>query len=233
MTKTRKERIEEEKELEEVKANKVKRVVEEDDEEEEYEEITTEERIVNIEKKVNQIFAISVIGLIIAAVALIVLLVNNDGSGKASSNEETNQQEQQQTASYDTSEFKEIKATDIASESKKETIVVMIGRQGCGYCAQFAPILTAVGAEYGVTVRYIDLAKIIEIGSGSVLDQDSITAISKITGEGQWASFATDYFARTPQTMFIKNNKVVYGIAGAADDNSTRAAFEAAGFKKK
>ena len=73
MTKSRKERIEEEKELEEVKAKKVKRVVEEDNEEE-YEEITTEERIVNIEKKVNQIFAISVIGLIIAAVALIVVL---------------------------------------------------------------------------------------------------------------------------------------------------------------
>ena len=232
MTKSRKERIEEEKELEEVKAKKVKRVVEEDNEEE-YEEITTEERIVNIEKKVNQIFAISVIGLIIAAVALIVLLVNNDGSGKANTNEEANQQEQQQSASYDISDFKEIKATDIATESKKETIVVMIGRQGCGYCAQFAPVLTAVGAEYGVTVRYIDLAKIIEIGSGSVLDQDSITAISKITGDGQWASFATDYFARTPQTMFIKNNKVVYGIAGAADENTTRAAFEAAGFKKK
>ncbi len=232
MAKNKKDLFEEDIEKEEdVERKKVRRVFDDEDEEE-YEELTTEERIVNIEKKVNQLFVIGIICVITSVLALIVILVNN-GSGNTTTEETQQQESSAAETSYDTSMFKEIKGTDIATESKNETIVVMVGRQGCGYCAQFAPILAQVAEEYGVTVRYIDLAKMIQIGTGEVLDQDSINAFSKITGDGQWASFATDYFGRTPQTMFIKNNKVVYGLAGAADASTTRSVFETVGFKKK
>lgn len=233
MAKNKKDIFEEDIEKEEdVERKKVRRVLDEEDEEE-YEELTTEERIVNIEKKVNQLFVIGIICVITSVLALIVILVNNGGSNKTTTEETQQQESSEASTSYDTSKFKEIKGTDIATESKNETIVVMVGRQGCGYCAQFAPVLAQVAEEYGVTVRYIDLAKMIQIGTGEVLDQDSINAFSKITGDGQWKTFATDYFGRTPQTMFIKNNKVVYGLAGAADASTTRSVFETVGFKKK
>lgn len=230
MAKSRKERLQEaEKEIE---VKKIEKDIE-DDEDEEYEELTTEERIVNIEKKVNQIFIITIIALIVAVISMILLLVNNtgEGSGKTTNNG-TEETEVADDYSYDTSKFQAIKGTDIASLSKKETIVVMVGRQGCGYCAQFAPVLTAVAEEYGVTVKYLDLYSLMDT-SGNVIDEDSLNAIADIGGEGEWEGFATSYFGRTPQTMFIKNNKVIYGMAGAADAATTRQVFEAAGFKKK
>ena len=231
MAKSRK-KIEKDSE-EELEVEEIEKVVE-DEEEEEFEELTTEERIVNIEKKVNQIFIISIIALIVAVISMILLLVNNTGGeGKASTdNNAAQEQEVAENYSYDTSKFEAIKGTDIASLSKKETIVVMVGRQGCGYCAQFAPILTSVAAEYGVTVKYLDLYTLMDT-SGNVIDEASLNAIGEIGGEGQWEGFATQYFGRTPQTMFIKNNKVIYGMAGAADAATTRQVFEAAGFKKK
>ena len=39
---------------------------------------------------------------------------------------------QEPSTTYDTSEFIEISAKDIATESKEQLIVVMVGRQGCG-----------------------------------------------------------------------------------------------------
>ncbi len=234
MANTRKklrEEIEEEEQQEEVEKVKKSRRLIEEDEDDEYENLTTDERVINIEKKVNQIFIIVIISLIVSVISLFFIIVNSTGETKESS--DTNSGTANTTTSgYDTSAFKEISATDIASESKKETIVVMIGRQGCGYCAQFAPILTKVAEDYGVTVRYIDLEKMVDITTGQAKDEDAITAISKIGGTGDWATFATDYFGRTPQTMFIKDNKVVYGVMGAADEDVTAAAFEAAGFKK-
>lgn len=221
-------------EVEEVKAKKVRRIVEEEDDEE-YEDITTDERIINIEKKSNQIFVISLISLLISLVALLLLLINGtDGLSKNNTTgTNTDSAEPSTSGGYDTSAFKAIKGTDIASESKGELIVVLVARQSCGYCVQFVPTLTAVAEEYGTQIRYIDLETLVDINSGQTLDSASVQAIGALTGEGDWKTFAADNFGYTPQTMFIKDNKVVYGIGGATTIENTRAAFEAAGFKKK
>ena len=237
MARTRKD-IEEEnealEEVEEVKAKKVRRIVEDDDDEE-YEDITTDERIINIEKKTSQIFVISLISLFVSIIALLLLLIN--GSGGLTKNENTTSGSTSSAESgasgYDTSAFKEIKATDIASESKGQTIVVMVGRQSCGYCAMFAPVLTQVAEEYGIQARYIDFEKIVNISTSEVLDADSINVINDLKGDGDWDGFAANYFGRTPQTMFIKDNRVIYGISGYTEAADTRTAFEAAGIKKK
>lgn len=230
MTRTRKD-IEDEEKVEEVKVKKVRRVVEDDDDED-YEEMTTEERIVNIEKRVNHVFILAWICVFTTTVSMILLLVNGTGGLTKNNSTTTNSGTESESYSYDTSMFKEISATDIATESKNTTIVVMIGRQSCGYCAQFAPILASVGSEYGVTVRYIDFEKIVDINTKTIKDQDSITAINNLKGDGTWENFAAEYFGSTPQTMFIKNGRVIYGIAGYREAADTRTAFEAAGFKK-
>jgi len=130
-------------EVEEVKSS-------DDDEEEEYVELTTEERIVNIEKKTNLLLALVFTILALSLITMIVVINNGSGNSNTSKNESnSSESSESNSASYDISAFKEIKAQDIASESKNETIVVMIGRQGCGYCAYFAPIITEVAQKYG------------------------------------------------------------------------------------
>ena len=163
----RKKKIEEEK-VEEVE--EVEEVVSSaEDEEDEYVELTTEERIVSIEKKTNLIL------VLVAIIAALSLITNGNGTGKTENNTKEQESNGNASTSYSTAAFKEIKAQDIASESKKETIVVMIGRQGCGYCAYYAPIITQVAEQYGITVRYIDYLKIVKLteSGGQIIDQEA------------------------------------------------------------
>jgi len=233
------EELEKEEELEEISElekeeepkKKVRKVINRDEEDDE--ELTMEERIANIEKKNNLILIFVVITLALVLISL-VILINN---GSSSSNTETTSETSEVASdySYDTSAFKEISASEIKSESKNETIVIMIGRQGCGYCAYFAPVITEVAKEYGVTVRYIDYSKFVTIsnGTGTVTDEDAYNTIYNLAGAtDEWDGFAAKALGGTPATLFVKNNKVVYGISGYTDSDTLSQAFEEAGFSK-
>ena len=131
-------------------------------------------------------------------------------------------------------DFNEISATKIAAKSKNQTIIVIVGRTNCQYCVQFAPVLAEVAKEYGLTVYYVDLLKIVSIGEeeSTIIDETAYNAIVNLKGEEYWEDFASTYFGSTPQTMFVRNNKVIYGIMGYHDKASTEAEFENAGFEK-
>ena len=131
-------------------------------------------------------------------------------------------------------DFNEISATKIAAKSKNQTIIVIVGRETCQYCVQFAPVLAEVAKEYGLTVYYVDLLKIVSIGEeeSTIIDETAYNAIVNLKGEEYWEDFASTYFGSTPQTMFVRNNKVIYGIMGYHDKASTEAEFENAGFEK-
>ena len=148
--------------------------------------------------------------------------------------ESTKENNKGSNSSFKLTDFNEIRATKIAAKSKNQTIVVLIGRETCHYCVQFAPVLAEVAKEYGITVYYIDLLKIISIGEeeSTVTDQDAYNAIINLEGEGYWEDFASTYFGNTPQTMIIRNNKVIYGIVGYHDKKTTESEFEKAGFEK-
>ena len=227
----RKKKIEEEK-VEEVE--EVEEVVSSaEDEEDEYVELTTEERIVSIEKKTNLIL---VLVAIIAALSLItmVVVINGNGTGKTENNTKEQESNGNASTSYSTAAFKEIKAQDIASESKKETIVVMIGRQGCGYCAYYAPIITQVAEQYGITVRYIDYLKIVKLteSGGQIIDQEAFDLIKNMDAVQEWDKAGTEALKGTPATLIIKNNKIVYCIKGAADAETIAKAFDSVGLGK-
>jgi len=195
--------------------------------EEDYEEIPTEERIINIEKKLNIVIVLLAITLILT-ICSVVVAINNKGTENNTAN--TNETDEN-SGTYDTSAFKEISASDIKSESKNETIVVLVGRQGCGYCAAFVPIITEVAEKHGITVRYIDFAKIVDVNAGVITDSEAYDTISKLEGTGTWAKFGETAMTGTPNTMIIKNNKIISGINGYNEADAVEEAFKEAGIK--
>lgn len=195
----------------------------------EYVDITLEERVEALEKKTNVIIGLLVVVLVLSLVTMIVGL-NGKGSSDSSGNNETQAAEGSNT--YDTSEFKEISASDIKSESKGKTIVVLLARQGCSYCAAFAPIITQVAKDYGVTIRYLDYSKIVDVQQSKISDEAAYNTISALKGTGDWEDFAETALQGTPNTLFIKDNKIVYGINGYNEQSAVESAFEAAGFSK-
>lgn len=229
--------VDEDEDLEEKKSlkKKIKNIIddEDDDSDEEDEEITMEERLVLIEKKITFILVFLVIIAIMTFVTLVCSLSGDSTTPTTNTGDDTYIPE---TTTYDTSAFKEIKGTDIAAESKNETIVVMVGRQSCGYCAQFAPVLEQVSKNHGITARYIDLAKILDFTTGSqtvsISDNDSYNAIVNLSGSGDYKTFAKDNFGYTPVTMIIKNNKVIAGASGNMTAENLEALFKTGGLSK-
>ena len=134
---------------------------------------------------------------------------------------------------YDTTPFKEIVGKDILEESKDDTIVVLVARQSCGYCALYAPVITKVSENYDFTVRYVDLEKIIDIYSPNwdVIDQESYNAMVSLPTIAGYETFMDD-FGATPMTVVIKNGKIIGGVVGYVEEDTLIKALKDSGFLK-
>ncbi len=219
-------------EIEEVEEDVV--LDEEEKKEEEYEPLSVEDRLLNVEKKLSAILILSIITVAICAITMIVMF-GKDTDSNGTYNNNNNSEASSEVAddySYDTSSFKEISAQDIASESKGKTIVVLIGRQGCGYCAAYAPIISKVAQANNVTIRYIDFLKIVDISAGTVIDSDAYNLIKNLDATSEWEKFGETALKGTPNTLFIKNSKIVYGINGYHEEADVVSAFKATGLSK-
>ncbi len=207
------------------KTNKIETI--ENEIEEEFEELSISDRLVNIEKKNNIILVISIATIFLCLCSMI-YIINGDNTSYA--NEQTTQTSESDYT-YDTSRLDEIKATDIEKESDGETIVVVVARQGCSYCAQYMPVITKVAEEHDVTIKYIDFGKIIDFSSSqpTISDSESYEALSNLEGTGDWEDFADVVITGTPNTMFIKDNKIIYGINGSQSEDVIETAFKEAG----
>ena len=207
------------------KTNKIETI--ENEIEEEFEELSISDRLVNIEKKNNIILVISIATIFLCLCSMI-YIINGDNTSYA--NEQTTQTSESDYT-YDTSGLDEIKATDIEKESDGETIVVVVARQGCSYCAQYMPVITKVAEKHDVTIKYIDFGKIIDFSSSqpTISDSESYEALSNLKGTGDWEDFADVVITGTPNTMFIKDNKIIYGINGSQSEDVIETAFKEAG----
>ena len=58
---------------------------------------------------------------------------------------------------YDVSMFDEIVTSDLKNITEKR--IVMIGRNTCGWCARFAPILAQAEKDFNIDIMYLDLLK--------------------------------------------------------------------------
>ena len=91
-----------------------KEKIKEEEKIDEYEELTLEDRVANIEKKVNWTFGLTVVITIISVLILIFVLAGDTEKAANNSNENGNSAEVAEE--YDVSAFKEIKAQDIKKE---------------------------------------------------------------------------------------------------------------------
>ena len=219
-----------EEEVETPKKKKVSKVVEDD--EEEVVELTMEERIIGIEKKQN----IILVFVLVTALLSLFTFISGLGGNKTYKDEETEptNTETQQSPTYDTSAFTKVKAQDLEKLSKKDTIIVWIGRQGCGYCGQFAPIITSVGEKLDETIYYLDLADIFDFSTNpvTILDEEAYDLLLNFKTDGDNEG-VMDEFGATPMTLVIKKNKIVGNFVGAYDEATALEILEDEGFKQK
>lgn len=225
---------EENEELEEVKKVKTNKSTKQDDEYEDDDvELTLEERIINIEKKANITCILTAIILVVSFLTLIfVVTANSDSTSTSGDGTQNDAQQQEVSTTYDTSMFEEIKGSDIKSLSKGKTLVLWIGRQGCSYCAAYAPVVASVKDEYKIDIKYIDYSKMINLSTGQITDQESYEAVKSLTGDGDYENYGEKVITGTPYTLVIKNNKVVAALRGYGSDTDLVAVLENAGLIK-
>lgn len=199
---------------------------------EELEPLTIEERIVSIEKKQNLIL---VLVIVTAILSLLVFITNLSGGVGTYSDEQANAGSgETQSSTYDTSGFTEVTAQELESLSKNKKIIVWIGRQGCGYCANYVPTITSAGEKFGQTIYYLDLSKVLDF-SGSqvtVLDEEAFDILIEFKTDKDNKS-VMENFGATPMTLIIKNNKIVGNIIGALDEDAVTDTLKDEGFKLK
>ncbi len=211
----------------EVKKPKKKKVKEEKPEE----PLTLEDRVANMEQKLNIVLVLAVIMTVVAVATMFIVIFKGDSKSKNNSNEtKTEEKEDVVTYDYDVSAFKEISASEIESESKGKTILLYIGRSTCGYCVQFVPILTEVQEKHDYTTYYLDIAKIYDYQNGVVLDSAAEKIMLDLkTSDSQKGIMSN--FGSTPMTLVIKNGKVVDSIVGYVDAGTVETLVSSNGLK--
>ena len=133
---------------------------------------------------------------------------------------------------YDITSFDKIKSSQIESLSKGKTIVIMIGREGCGWCARYAPVLKNTQEKYDFKAKYIDLATIISMQTWQVIDEESHNILMNLDAVDEYKSFMAEEFGATPLTIIVKDNKIINAIAGYIDEDTLSSILEISGFSK-
>ena len=238
--------VEELEEIEEVEEETLEEV---NDNVEDFEEVSLEDRVFNIEKKTNTIFVISIITLIIVVISMIILIANGSSSNSTRTSSNTSNNSETESSSdenYSTAAFNKIKAQDIESVSKGKTAMIWIGRQTCGYCALYAPIVEEVQKEYGFTANYLDLYSIVDSATSTLADEEAYNILMDLEADKSCKSLVTDSngsavecgdvlssrFGATPLTIFVKDNKMVGAFSGYVQASELGSILESYGFKK-
>lgn len=156
----------------------------------------------------------------------------SDTFRKNENNEPSNDKDNDEEPVYDVSSFDKIKVSEIASKSKGETIVIMIGREGCGWCSRYIPILKSAQEEYNFKAKYIDLATIVDIKTFTISDQEAYNTLINIPAEPGFEDFLTTEFGATPLTIIVKDNKIINAFAGYVEESYLSSILESSGFTK-
>ena len=102
--------------------------------------------------------------------------------------------------------FNEITYSEYVEKMNEEKpFLVIIVKDGCGYCEAYTPIVKEVAEEYNLPIYYINLTNITE---------EEYTALSKSNSylkSQQWG---------TPTTLFMSGNTVVGSISGYVDKDT-------------
>jgi len=186
-------------------------------------EVVTKENIkkeeTNYTEVLNKILICLYVLIAILAVNTTILLVK-DG-GKSTSNG-TNP-EFGEDIEYDVSMFTSVTADTLGDAVSGGTAkFVYIGRDSCGYCVQFLPVLQQAQEDYGYETLYLDITTVT-----TTEQQDKILAFDNDE------KFLEQNFGGTPMVLLMKDGKIVDTWIGYAEYSDYSAWVEENGFAKK
>ena len=131
------------------------------------------------------------------------------------------QTQPEQNDKYDISMFDVINASKVIDLYKSNEIqVIYIGRETCGYCVQFLPVLQQAQKDYGYKTKYLDITTVTEDGQKAILEKDNDE------------QFLANSFGSTPMVILVKDGKLVDGWIGYAEYDTFANFLEENGFKK-
>lgn len=87
----------------------------------------------------------------------------------------------------------------------EEPFVVVIKRDGCGYCEMYDPIVSEVANEYGLPIRYINISNLTED------EYNKLGRSNSYLRKEQWG---------TPTTLFMYGEYVVDSIGGYVEKDT-------------
>lgn len=167
--------------------------------------------------------------LLICAYVIIALLAVNTvvtflANVDVTNNTDTKEAETSQTETnteYDVSMFDTVDADKVIDLYKSDDIqVIYVGRETCGYCVQFLPVLQQAQEDYGYKTKYLDITTVTEDGQKAILEKDNDE------------DFLATNFGATPMVMLVKDGKLVDGWVGYAEYETFAKFLEDNGFKK-
>lgn len=160
---------------------------------------------------------------------IVVIIKNTDSTPKVQGNNESSSEQ----VGYDTTQYQSATIDEVLEMfNNKETKVLYFGRQGCGACQMFSPILTEVQDELGFKAVYIDIDDVDEKSDAfeKVMDKLNKKYTMNVNGTDQTKTFA-EFYGFTPTTIVISNGKMVDGIIGAASADGLKDFLKEAGIK--
>lgn len=165
--------------------------------------------------------------ILICLYALIAILVINttillvkDGSTTSPSSSSGSESE---NIDYDVSMFTTVTADTLEDAVEGDTAkIVYIGRDSCGYCVQFLPILQQAQEDYEYETLYLDITTVT-----TTEQQDKILAFDNEE------EFLKQNFGGTPMVLLMKDGKMIDTWMGYADYSTYVAWLEENGFAEK
>ena len=169
-------------------------------------------------------YALYIIVLVLVVNMVVFININNNISKLTSVNNIL--EEQEEIPEYDVSAFKQVSYSEYEDLiASKGTHVIYIGRETCGFCAMFIPVLEEAQEKYGLTTNYLDISPVDDFEKNSVINQ---TAYDKMS---TFNDFFEENFLATPMVVIFKDGKYVNGWVGYAEYDEFASFLADAGIK--
>lgn len=93
----------------------------------------------------------------------------------------------------------------------EDAFVVVIERQGCGYCQQYMPLMEEVANEMDIAVTYIDTDTL------TSEEFEELSTTNEYLKKNEWG---------TPTTLFMLGDRVIDSISGYVDKTKIEKFFK-------
>ena len=104
----------------------------------------------------------------------------------------------------------------------KSTFIVTIGQTGCSHCIAVKPVLNRIAGKYNIDINYIDITKLTE--------EDSSSLVSGLKNLGYSDSeYLESGSFGTPLTLVVKEGKIVDYINGETTNSKFVKMFKSTG----